>query len=124
MFVLVVIFVMISMQQRVQQGLEDGARLPCLDIEKLRGENNTLREEQQRLKKVCCYLSVYGVSSYKARRGTCSQESFYLNTPLTAFISELGVQGNLILGTKAKLQHPSPTEQVGGRCNLMLKLRR
>ncbi|XP_047213414.1 centrosomal protein of 85 kDa isoform X1 [Girardinichthys multiradiatus] len=41
-----------DMQQRVQQGLEDGARLPCLDIEKLRGENNTLREEQQRLKKV------------------------------------------------------------------------
>lgn len=44
------------MQQRVQQGLEDGARLPSLDIEKLRGENNTLREEQQRLKKVCCFL--------------------------------------------------------------------
>uniref|UniRef100_A0A3Q1EA10 Centrosomal protein 85 n=1 Tax=Acanthochromis polyacanthus TaxID=80966 RepID=A0A3Q1EA10_9TELE len=42
----------ITMQQRVQQGLEDGARLPSLDIEKLRGENNTLREEQQRLKKV------------------------------------------------------------------------
>lgn len=42
------------MQQRVQQGLEDGARLPSLDIEKLRGENNALREEQQRLKKVIC----------------------------------------------------------------------
>uniref|UniRef100_A0A3Q3WRD2 Centrosomal protein of 85 kDa-like CC4 coiled-coil domain-containing protein n=1 Tax=Mola mola TaxID=94237 RepID=A0A3Q3WRD2_MOLML len=42
----------ITMQQRVQQGLEDGARLPCLEIEKLRGENNSLREEQQRLKKV------------------------------------------------------------------------
>ncbi|XP_030015220.1 centrosomal protein of 85 kDa isoform X2 [Sphaeramia orbicularis] len=41
-----------DMQQRVQQGLEDGARLPSLDIEKLRGENNALREEQQRLKKV------------------------------------------------------------------------
>ncbi|KAM9724080.1 centrosomal protein of 85 kDa isoform 2-T2 [Menidia menidia] len=41
-----------DMQQRVQQGLEDGARLPCLDIEKLRGENNSLKEEQQRLKKV------------------------------------------------------------------------
>lgn len=41
-----------DMQQRVQQGLEDGARLPSLDIEKLRGENNTLREEQQKLKKV------------------------------------------------------------------------
>ncbi|XP_058504052.1 centrosomal protein of 85 kDa isoform X1 [Solea solea] len=41
-----------DMQQRVQQGLEDGARLPSLDIEKLRGENNTLREDQQRLKKV------------------------------------------------------------------------
>ncbi|KAK2844351.1 hypothetical protein Q5P01_011010 [Channa striata] len=41
-----------DMQQRVQQGLEDGARLPSLDIEKLKGENSTLREEQQRLKKV------------------------------------------------------------------------
>lgn len=41
------------MQQRVQQGLEDGARLPCLDLEKLRGENGALREELQRLKKVC-----------------------------------------------------------------------
>ncbi|XP_075965312.1 centrosomal protein of 85 kDa [Anarhichas minor] len=41
-----------DMQQRVQQGLEDGARLPSLDMEKLRGENNMLREEQQRLKKV------------------------------------------------------------------------
>ncbi|XP_054477134.1 centrosomal protein of 85 kDa [Anoplopoma fimbria] len=41
-----------DMQQRVQQGLEDGARLPSLDMEKLRGENNVFREEQQRLKKV------------------------------------------------------------------------
>ncbi|XP_053287995.1 centrosomal protein of 85 kDa isoform X2 [Pleuronectes platessa] len=41
-----------DMQQRVQQGLEDGARLPSLDIEKLRGENNGLREEHHRLKKV------------------------------------------------------------------------
>ncbi|XP_029306798.1 centrosomal protein of 85 kDa isoform X2 [Cottoperca gobio] len=41
-----------DMQQRVQQGLEDGARLPSVDMEKLRGENNTMREEQQRLKKV------------------------------------------------------------------------
>lgn len=41
-----------DMQQRVQQGLEDGARLPSLDFEKLRGENGTLKEEQQRLKKV------------------------------------------------------------------------
>lgn len=51
--------VTISMQQRVQQGLEDGARLPCLDLEKLRGENNSLREEQQRLKKVCSYLLLF-----------------------------------------------------------------
>lgn len=41
-----------DMQQRVQQGLEDGARLPSLDVERLRGENSALREEQQRLKKV------------------------------------------------------------------------
>lgn len=47
------------MQQRVQQGLEDGARLPSLDIEKLRGENNALREEQQRLKKVFLLFMFY-----------------------------------------------------------------
>lgn len=41
-----------DMQQRVQQSLEDGARLPTLDLDKLRGENSTLREEQQKLKKV------------------------------------------------------------------------
>uniref|UniRef100_A0A667YH00 Centrosomal protein 85 n=1 Tax=Myripristis murdjan TaxID=586833 RepID=A0A667YH00_9TELE len=41
-----------NLQERVQEGLEDGARLPSLDVEKLKGENNALREEQQRLKKV------------------------------------------------------------------------
>ncbi|XP_028326807.1 centrosomal protein of 85 kDa isoform X2 [Gouania willdenowi] len=41
-----------DMQHRVQQGLEDGARLPSLDVEKLREENNCLRDEQHRLKKV------------------------------------------------------------------------
>ncbi|XP_033836385.1 centrosomal protein of 85 kDa isoform X2 [Periophthalmus magnuspinnatus] len=41
-----------DMQQRVRQGLEDGARLPSMDFEKLSGENSALREEQQRLKKV------------------------------------------------------------------------
>lgn len=41
-----------DMQQRVRQGLEDGARLPTLDFDKLRGENGALREEQQRLKQL------------------------------------------------------------------------
>ncbi|XP_010883710.1 centrosomal protein of 85 kDa [Esox lucius] len=41
-----------SLQERVQEGLEDGARLPSLDVEKLRAENHILREEQHRLKKV------------------------------------------------------------------------
>ncbi|CAL8248196.1 unnamed protein product [Lota lota] len=41
-----------SLQERVQEGLEDGARLPSLDAETLRAENNVLRDEQQRLKKV------------------------------------------------------------------------
>lgn len=36
----------------MQEGLEDGARLPSLDVEKLREENLTLKEEQQKLKKV------------------------------------------------------------------------
>uniref|UniRef100_A0A673KR40 Centrosomal protein of 85 kDa-like n=1 Tax=Sinocyclocheilus rhinocerous TaxID=307959 RepID=A0A673KR40_9TELE len=42
----------ISLQNRVQESLEDGVRLPSLDIEKLREENTTLKEEHQRLKKV------------------------------------------------------------------------
>uniref|UniRef100_A0A8C1P729 Centrosomal protein 85 n=1 Tax=Cyprinus carpio TaxID=7962 RepID=A0A8C1P729_CYPCA len=41
-----------SLQNRVQESLEDGVRLPSLDIEKLREENATLKEEHQRLKKV------------------------------------------------------------------------
>ncbi|XP_072548625.1 centrosomal protein of 85 kDa [Salminus brasiliensis] len=41
-----------SLQARVQEGLEDGARLPSLDVEKLREENAALKEEQQKLKKV------------------------------------------------------------------------
>ncbi|XP_026861152.2 centrosomal protein of 85 kDa isoform X2 [Electrophorus electricus] len=41
-----------SLQTRVQEGLEDGARLPSLDTEKLREENTALKGEQQRLKKV------------------------------------------------------------------------
>uniref|UniRef100_A0A3B4CVG5 Centrosomal protein of 85 kDa-like CC4 coiled-coil domain-containing protein n=1 Tax=Pygocentrus nattereri TaxID=42514 RepID=A0A3B4CVG5_PYGNA len=41
-----------SLQARVQESLEDGARLPSLDIERLREENVALKEEQQKLKKV------------------------------------------------------------------------
>ncbi|XP_076869397.1 centrosomal protein of 85 kDa isoform X2 [Brachyhypopomus gauderio] len=41
-----------SLQVKVQEGLEDGDRLPSLDMEKLREENTALKEEQQRLKKV------------------------------------------------------------------------
>lgn len=55
------------MQQRVQQGLEDGARLPSLDFEKLRGENNSLKEEQQRLKKVCLVWSYKEGSPFQIR---------------------------------------------------------
>lgn len=40
------------LQNRVKESLEDGVRLPSLDIEKLREENATLKEDQQRLKKV------------------------------------------------------------------------
>ena len=46
-----------SLQERVQEGLEDGARLPSLDAETLRAENGVLRDEQQRLKKVVVPLS-------------------------------------------------------------------
>lgn len=46
-----------SLQNRVQESLEDGVRLPSLDIEKLREENTTLKDEQQRLKKVFIEIS-------------------------------------------------------------------
>lgn len=49
-------FLCVSLQERVQEGLEDGARLPSLDVEKLRGENSSLREEQQTLKKASLHL--------------------------------------------------------------------
>ncbi|XP_062841828.1 centrosomal protein of 85 kDa isoform X2 [Trichomycterus rosablanca] len=41
-----------SLQARVKEGLDDGARLPSLDLEKLKEENAALKEEQQKLKKV------------------------------------------------------------------------
>uniref|UniRef100_A0A673JT83 Centrosomal protein of 85 kDa-like n=1 Tax=Sinocyclocheilus rhinocerous TaxID=307959 RepID=A0A673JT83_9TELE len=41
-----------SLQNRVQESLEDGVKLPSLDIEKLREENTTLKDEHLRLKKV------------------------------------------------------------------------
>ncbi|TRY96038.1 hypothetical protein DNTS_021158 [Danionella cerebrum] len=41
-----------SLQNRVKESLEDGVRLPSLDIELLRQENSTLKDEQLRLKKV------------------------------------------------------------------------
>lgn len=41
----------------MQESLEDGVRLPSLDIEKLREENTTLKDEQQRLKKVFIEIS-------------------------------------------------------------------
>ncbi|XP_048860139.1 centrosomal protein of 85 kDa-like isoform X2 [Brienomyrus brachyistius] len=41
-----------SLQERVREGLEDGVRLPTLDVAKLRDENEALREEVQRLQKV------------------------------------------------------------------------
>ncbi|XP_064187442.1 centrosomal protein of 85 kDa [Anguilla rostrata] len=41
-----------SLQERVQEGLEDGVRLPSLDVEKLQEENSSLREELQRQRKI------------------------------------------------------------------------
>ena len=41
----------------MQEGLEDGARLPSLDAETLRAENSVLRDEQHKLKKVVIMLS-------------------------------------------------------------------
>uniref|UniRef100_A0AAQ4QQX0 Centrosomal protein of 85 kDa-like CC4 coiled-coil domain-containing protein n=1 Tax=Gasterosteus aculeatus aculeatus TaxID=481459 RepID=A0AAQ4QQX0_GASAC len=63
-----------DMQQRVQQGLEDGARLPSLDMEKFRGENNALREEQHRLKKVCYKGLIILLVSHLSSKEQLSQE--------------------------------------------------
>ncbi|KAJ8290184.1 hypothetical protein GJAV_G00009690 [Gymnothorax javanicus] len=41
-----------GLQQRVKEGLEDGARLPSLDVEALQQENSNLREELHRHRKL------------------------------------------------------------------------
>ncbi|MGH0181326.1 UNVERIFIED_CONTAM: hypothetical protein FKN15_006226 [Acipenser sinensis] len=41
-----------SLQEKVEQSLEDGDRLPMLDMEKLKAENNSLKEEVERAKGV------------------------------------------------------------------------
>ncbi|XP_058855589.1 centrosomal protein of 85 kDa-like [Acipenser ruthenus] len=41
-----------SLQEKVEQSLEDGDRLPMLDMEKLKAENNSLKEEVERAKRV------------------------------------------------------------------------
>uniref|UniRef100_H3BBB5 Centrosomal protein 85 n=1 Tax=Latimeria chalumnae TaxID=7897 RepID=H3BBB5_LATCH len=41
-----------SLQEKVERCLEDGVRLPVLDIEKLKCENKSLKEECERVKKI------------------------------------------------------------------------
>ncbi|XP_015204081.2 centrosomal protein of 85 kDa isoform X2 [Lepisosteus oculatus] len=41
-----------SLQEKVKESLEDGARLPSVDMEKLKSENSALKDELQRVKKV------------------------------------------------------------------------
>ncbi|XP_041096550.1 centrosomal protein of 85 kDa isoform X2 [Polyodon spathula] len=41
-----------SLQEKVERSLEDGDRLPMLDMEKLKAENSSLKEEVERAKKV------------------------------------------------------------------------
>ncbi|MGH0177941.1 UNVERIFIED_CONTAM: hypothetical protein FKN15_076333 [Acipenser sinensis] len=41
-----------SLQEKVERSLEDGDRLPMLDMEKLKAENNSLKEEVERAKRV------------------------------------------------------------------------
>ncbi|CAB1333594.1 unnamed protein product [Coregonus sp. 'balchen'] len=85
-----------SLQERVQEGLEDGARLPSLDVEKLRGENSSLREEQQRLKKTLEeQVSQEESSSHALREEVCSKEQGLLQ--LRTAMKELSAQNQELM---------------------------
>uniref|UniRef100_A0A667ZKG4 Centrosomal protein 85, like n=1 Tax=Myripristis murdjan TaxID=586833 RepID=A0A667ZKG4_9TELE len=48
-----------SLQQKVQQCLEDGVRLPMLDLKQLEVENTQLLEQQDHSSKVLSYINTY-----------------------------------------------------------------
>uniref|UniRef100_A0A3Q3WB17 Centrosomal protein of 85 kDa-like CC4 coiled-coil domain-containing protein n=1 Tax=Mola mola TaxID=94237 RepID=A0A3Q3WB17_MOLML len=123
-----------DMQQRVQQGLEDGARLPCLEIEKLRGENNSLREEQQRLKKVIEkqhrmieqlgsqiqeQISQEESSSRALREEVLAKEHSVLE--LHTAMKELSTQNQELMEQNLTLQEQMSDEQSGSQASSTLQ---
>ncbi|XP_057196484.1 centrosomal protein of 85 kDa isoform X2 [Triplophysa rosa] len=123
-----------SLQNRVQESLEDGVRLPSLDIEMLREENTTLKEEQQRLKKVIEkqlrimeqlgsqirtleeQISQEDCSSQALREEASEKEESMLQ--LHAAMKELSVHNQELMEDNLTLQERLQGEDPSGRSNL------
>ncbi|XP_051575762.1 centrosomal protein of 85 kDa-like isoform X2 [Myxocyprinus asiaticus] len=120
-----------SLQNRVKESLEDGVRLPTLDIEKLREENTTLKEEQQRLKKVIEkqlrrmeqlgsqirtleeQLSQEECSSQSLREEVAEKDEAVLQ--LRSAMKELSLQNQELMEHNLTLQeHPQGEESLSG----------
>ncbi|XP_056618086.1 centrosomal protein of 85 kDa isoform X1 [Triplophysa dalaica] len=123
-----------SLQNRVQESLEDGVRLPSLDIEMLREENTNLKEEQQRHKKVIEkqlrimeqlgsqirtleeQISQEDCSSQALREEVSQKEESILQ--LHAAMKELSVHNQELMEHNLTLQERLQCEDPSGRSNL------
>ncbi|KAI2654999.1 centrosomal of 85 kDa-like isoform X1 [Labeo rohita] len=100
-----------SLQNRVQESLEDGVRLPSLDIEKLREENTALKDEHQRLKKTLEErLSQEECSSQALREEVAEKEESLLQ--LRTAMKELSVQNQELMEHNLTLQERLQGEEA------------
>ncbi|XP_059364294.1 centrosomal protein of 85 kDa-like isoform X1 [Carassius carassius] len=117
-----------SLQNRVQESLEDGVRLPSLDREKLQEENTTLKDEHLRLKKVIEkqlrimeqlgsqirsleeHLSQEECSSQALREEAAEKEESLLQ--LRTAMKELSVQNQELMERNLTLQERLQGEEV------------
>ncbi|KAL1259878.1 hypothetical protein QQF64_010455, partial [Cirrhinus molitorella] len=124
-----------SLQNRVKESLEDGARLPSLDIEKLREENTALKDEHQRLKKVIEkqlrimeqlgsqirtleeHLSQEECSSQALREEVAEKEESLLQ--LRTAMKELSVQNQELMEHNLTLQERLQDEETPSGCGLL-----
>ncbi|XP_073782636.1 centrosomal protein of 85 kDa isoform X4 [Danio rerio] len=124
-----------SLQNRVQESLEDGVRLPSLDIEKLREENTALKDEQQRLKKVIEkqlrmmeqlgsqirtleeQISQEECISQALRQETADKEQNLLQ--LRSAMKELSVQNQELMEHNLTLQERLQGEEPSSGCGLL-----
>lgn len=124
-----------SLQNRVQESLEDGVRLPSLDIEKLREENTALKDEQQRLKKVIEkqlrmmeqlgsqirtleeQISQEECISQALRQETADKEQNLLQ--LHSAMKELSVQNQELMEHNLTLQERLQGEEPSSGCGLL-----